>query len=124
MRTLSAALTLVLAMSVGAAWADDKEKGVRVTILVEKIQDLQLSDAQEAKIADIRKECRPKVQEAAKEQGTLVKEEVEKIRDVLTAEQKQRLQELREERKEHREQCGLKCSPSTGRANGLGELLS
>src|SRR6516225_1747541 len=115
MRTLSAALTLVPAMSICTAWADDKEKGVRVTILVEKIQDLQLSDAQEAKIADIRKECRPKVQEAAKEQGTLVKEEVEKIRDVLTAEQKQRLQELREERKEHREQCGLKCSPSTGR---------
>jgi Spy/CpxP family protein refolding chaperone len=30
---------------------------------------------------------------------------VEKIGDVLTAEQKQKLQELREERKEHREQC-------------------
>ena len=105
MRTLSAALTLVLAMSVGAAWAGDKENGVQVTILVEKIQDLQLTDAQEAKIADIRKECRPKVQEAAKELDALVKEEVEKIRDVLTAEQKQKLQELREERKEHRQQC-------------------
>jgi Spy/CpxP family protein refolding chaperone len=105
MRTLSAALILVLAMSVAAAWADDKEKGGRFTILVEKIQDLQLSDAQEAKIADIRKACRPKVQEAAKELGALVKEEVEKIGDVLTAEQKQKLQELKEERKDHREQC-------------------
>jgi Spy/CpxP family protein refolding chaperone len=105
MRTLSAALTLVLAMAVGAAWADDKEKGVRVTVLVEKIQDLQLTDAQEAKIADIRKECRPKVQDAAQELRGLVKEEVGKIRDALTAEQKQKLQELREERKEHREQC-------------------
>jgi Spy/CpxP family protein refolding chaperone len=105
MRTLSAALTLVLAMSMGTAWADDTEKGVRVTILVEKIQDLQLTDAQEAKIADIRKEYRPKVQEAAKELRAFVKEEVEKIGDVLTAEQKQKLQELREERKEHTEQC-------------------
>ena len=61
MRTLSAALTLVLAMAVGAAWADDKGKEVRVTVLVERIHDLQLTDAQEAKIADIRKECGPKV---------------------------------------------------------------
>jgi Spy/CpxP family protein refolding chaperone len=105
MRTLSVALTLVLAMSVGAAWADDKEKGVRVAVLVEKIQDLQLTDAQEAKIADIRKECRPKVQEAAKELGALVREEMEKIGDVLTVEQKQKLQDLRAERKEHRGQC-------------------
>ena len=124
MRTLSAVLTLVLAMAVGAAWADDKVKEVRVTVLVERIQDLQLTEAQETKIADIRKECRPKVQEAAQELRGLVKEEVGKIRDALTAEQKQKLQELREERKEHREQCGLKCSPSTGRANGLGELVS
>jgi Spy/CpxP family protein refolding chaperone len=105
MRTLSAALMLVLAMAVGAAWADDNAKEVRVTVLVEKIHDLQLTDAQEAKIADIRKECRPKVQEAAKELGGLVKEEVGKIRDVLTAEQKQKLRELKEERREHREQC-------------------
>jgi Spy/CpxP family protein refolding chaperone len=105
MRTLSAGLTLVLAMSVGAAWGDDEAKEVRVTVLVEKIQDLQLTDAQEAKIADIRKECRPKVQEAARELGALGKEEVVKVRDILTEEQKQKLQELREERKEHRERC-------------------
>jgi Spy/CpxP family protein refolding chaperone len=105
MRTLSAALTLVLAMAVGAAWADDKGKEVRVTVLVERIHDLQLTDAQEAKIADIRKECGPKVKEAAKERHALVKEEVEKIHAVLTAEQKQKLRELKEEFREHREKC-------------------
>ena len=83
MRTLSAALTLVLAMSICAAWADDKEKGGRVTILVEKIQDLQLSDGQEAKIADIRKECRPKVHEAGNKLRATVREEVEAIVAVL-----------------------------------------
>jgi Spy/CpxP family protein refolding chaperone len=104
MRTLSAALTLVLAMLVSAAWADDKAKVVRV-VLVERVQDLQLTDAQEAKIADIRKEYGPKVKEAAKDRRALVKEEVEKIHAVLTAEQKQKLQELKEERKERREKC-------------------
>jgi Spy/CpxP family protein refolding chaperone len=104
MRTLSAALTLGLVMAAGAAWADDKGKEVRV-VVVEKIQDLHLTDAQEAKLADIRKEFRPKVQDAAQERVSLIKEEVGKIHDVLTAEQKEKLKELREERKEHRDQC-------------------
>jgi Spy/CpxP family protein refolding chaperone len=105
MRTLSTVLTLVLAVSVGTVWADEPGKEVRGTVVIEKVQDLHLTDAQETKIADIRKECRPKVQEAAKELGDLVKEEVGKIRDVLTAEQREKLQELREERRELREQC-------------------
>src|SRR5262249_24397589 len=74
-------------------------------ILVEKIQDLSLSDAQETKIAEIQKEYRPKVQDAAKELATLVKDESQKIRDVLTAEQKQKIQALKEDREEHRAEC-------------------
>jgi Spy/CpxP family protein refolding chaperone len=77
----------------------------KVVVLVERIQDLNLTDAQEAKIADIRKEYRPKVQEAAKEVTGIVREEVEKMQAVLTPQQKQKLQTLREERQEHREDC-------------------
>jgi hypothetical protein len=69
---------------------------------VERIQDLQLTDDQEAKIADIRKEFRPRIQEAAKEVATLSKEEVEKIRGVLTPAQKTKLEAAKEERKEFR----------------------
>ena len=55
--------------------------------LAERIQDLNLTDEQEAKIADIRKESRPKVEEAAKELGVVVKQEEDKVRAVLTPEQ-------------------------------------
>jgi Spy/CpxP family protein refolding chaperone len=70
--------------------------------LVERIQDLNLTDEQEAKIADIRQDYRPKVQEAAKDLVTLVKEEVEKARGVLSDEQKTRLAAMKEERPEQR----------------------
>jgi Spy/CpxP family protein refolding chaperone len=70
--------------------------------LAERIQDLNLTDAQEAKIADIRKECRPKVQAEAKELATVVKEEEEKVQAVLTPEQKTKLAADKEERQERR----------------------
>jgi len=70
--------------------------------LAEGMQDLNLTDAQEAKIADIRNECRPKIQEAAKELAAIVKQEEEKVRDVLSPEQMTKLAAMKEERKEHR----------------------
>jgi Spy/CpxP family protein refolding chaperone len=66
------------------------------------MQDLNLTDQQEAKIADIRKEYQPKVQEAGKELATIVKEEVEKVRDVLTPEQKMKPDLTKEDRQERR----------------------
>jgi Spy/CpxP family protein refolding chaperone len=102
MRTLSAGLALVLAMWIGPS---DSTVYGQTAVLVVKIQDLQLTDAQEARIADIRKESRPRVEAAAKEVATLAKDEVEKIREVLTPEQKQKLEALREEREERREEC-------------------
>jgi len=106
MRTLSAVLTLLAVMSVGPRlYADDEAKGDRNGVgegLAERIQDLDLTAEQEAKIADIRKECRPKIQDAGKELVTIVKEEVDKVQDVLTPEQKEKLQALKEERKERR----------------------
>ena len=96
MRTLIVVTTLAVLMPVAALG--------QVTVLVEKIQDLQLTDAQEAKIADIRKECRPKVQEASGELGALVRAEVDQVREVLTAEQRQKLQDLRDERQDRRDE--------------------
>jgi Spy/CpxP family protein refolding chaperone len=99
-------LAVAVAVAVWAAPPAVQAKAEqKVVVLVERIQDLNLTDAQEAKIADIRKEYRPKIQEAAKEVAGVVKEEVEKIQAVLTPQQKQKLQTLREERAEHREDC-------------------
>jgi Spy/CpxP family protein refolding chaperone len=105
MRTLIAVCLLVGAAACAALRAADEPKADQQGAaggLVEHIQDLNLTDDQEAKIADIRKEYRPKVQEAAKDLGTLVKEEVEKARGALTDEQKTKLAAIKEERPEHR----------------------
>jgi Spy/CpxP family protein refolding chaperone len=101
---------LVVALA-GAVCADPRfadvtaEQKVVGVVLVEQIQDLNLTDEQQAKLADIRKEYQPKVQEAGKELAAAVKEEVEKARAVLTPEQKQKLETLKEERAERREGC-------------------
>jgi Spy/CpxP family protein refolding chaperone len=49
------------------------------------------------KLTDEQKE---KVQNVCKEVGTVVREEMEQIRDILTASQKEKIQEFREERRE------------------------
>jgi Spy/CpxP family protein refolding chaperone len=104
MRTLITVLLLMLAAvcfcPTLAADEAAKEEGAKG--LAERLQDLHLTDEQEAKIADIRKECTPKVQEAAKELKAFVKEEVEKVHGVLTEEQVKKLETFKEERKEHR----------------------
>jgi len=98
MRTSIALLTLAVALWMpGKLLAADAPKG-----LVEGIQDLKLTDEQEAKIAEVRKECRAKVQEAAKELGNPAREEMEKIHAILTPEQKEKLKADKEERKELR----------------------
>jgi Spy/CpxP family protein refolding chaperone len=98
MRSLLTVLLVAVVMWLpGNLWAEEK-----VVVLVETIQDIQLTDEQEAKIAEIRKECRPEIEKAAKELRAVVKEEVDKVRGVLTAEQKEKLKELKKERKERR----------------------
>jgi hypothetical protein len=59
--------------------------------LAERIQDLHLTDAQEARIAGLRKEYRPKVEAVVKELVTLVKDEVAKAEAVLSPEQRTKL---------------------------------
>jgi Spy/CpxP family protein refolding chaperone len=105
MRTLVAVVALALGILVYAALpaaAEEKAAEKSGGGLAARIQDLNLTDEQEAKIADIRKEYKPKVQEAGKELASVVKEEVEKVKGVLTAEQKTKLEEAKEERKERR----------------------
>jgi Spy/CpxP family protein refolding chaperone len=102
--------SLIMALAVGisvyaALPAAAQEKAAQQPAaggLAERIQDLNLTDEQEARIADIRKEYRPKVQEAAKDLATVVKEEVEKARGVLSDEQKTKLAATKEERPERR----------------------
>jgi Spy/CpxP family protein refolding chaperone len=105
MKTLVAVVALTVGIAcyatppAAAEEADQKAEG-----LAARIQDLNLTDEQEAKIADIRKEYKPKVQEAAKELGTIVKEEVDKVSGLLTPEQKTKLEAAKEEAKERRAQ--------------------
>jgi Spy/CpxP family protein refolding chaperone len=107
MKALLTVVALVGGLAVTAALsaaAEDKadEKAAR---MAERLQDLNLSDEQEAKIADVRKEYRTKVVKAAKVLADLIKEEEEKAHAVLTAKQKEKLAELKDERKERREEC-------------------
>jgi Spy/CpxP family protein refolding chaperone len=106
MKTLSAVLVLVVGGLVCPSFrADEGEKSKAAEAVAEKIQDLNLTDQQEAKITDIRKEFRPKVQEAAKALAGVVKDEEDKIQAVLTPEQKDKVKAMKEERAEHREEC-------------------
>jgi Spy/CpxP family protein refolding chaperone len=101
------ALAFLTVMLVSAQLAA-QELRVRV---VEKFEELNLTDEQEAKIENIQKEGRPKIEAAAKELTAIAKEELEKIGAVLTPEQKEKLAAVREDRKELR-------------AEGLGERLA
>jgi Spy/CpxP family protein refolding chaperone len=105
MKTLMAAWVLVVGVSVSPILpvaAQDKADQPSAGALAERVQDLHLTDDQEAKIADIRKEYRPKVQMVGKVLAALVKEEVEKVRAVLTAEQTTKLAAMKEDRQEFR----------------------
>ncbi len=97
MRTLGAVVTLMaLGLLCPSLWSDDKDKDKDIReVVVERIQELNLSDEQEAKIADIRKDYEPKVKEAAKELATIVKEEEDDIRNVLTPDQKDKLKNFK-----------------------------
>jgi Spy/CpxP family protein refolding chaperone len=102
MKALSVVFTMALTVSVCAglfvarAAQQERRQGAREA-LAERIQDLNLTDEQETRIADIRKECRPKVQEAARALADVVRDEVEAVRAVLNPAQRRTIQVLREE---------------------------
>jgi Spy/CpxP family protein refolding chaperone len=102
MKMLSTVLALAAILTLGAKLAAYQEKA---EVVVETIQDLNLTDEQEAKIADIMKDFKSKNGEALKELTSAAKEEMEKVNAVLTPEQKDKLATLKEERKETRHEC-------------------
>ncbi len=107
MKTLSTLFTLVVVVALmpqtarAYQQASDGKEGASEG-MTEGLVDLSLTEDQESKLADLRKEMRPKIEEAAKELAGLVKEEVDKVRDVLTPEQREKAKALNDERKENR----------------------
>jgi Spy/CpxP family protein refolding chaperone len=112
-------MTLALAMSVGATVAtaqvatEEREQAsqkqqekqqpklvVQEEVFVVTVQDLPLSEQQEARINEIRKEYRPKVEQSAKELKTLVTDEVDQIRNALTPEQRAKIRTMLEQREQ------------------------
>jgi hypothetical protein len=83
MKTLYTVLTVLAAFVV---WSRAQAQDGQARI-AERIQDLELTDDQEAKIAAIRKDYQPKVAREAKALAALVKEEVSMFRGVLTEQQ-------------------------------------
>jgi Spy/CpxP family protein refolding chaperone len=102
MRTLMAVVMLAVGALVYTALPAGAEEKKTPGSSEARIRDLNLTDEQEAKIAEIRKEYAPKVKEASKELADAIKEEVDKVRAVLTPEQKTKLEAAKEERQEHR----------------------
>jgi Spy/CpxP family protein refolding chaperone len=98
MRTVRPVLTLLVAMLATVPLAAQERRAA----LVERIQELNLTDEQEAKIAEIQKAARPKVEAAAKALAAVAKEEVDKAMVVLTPQQKEKLAAAKEDRKELR----------------------
>ena len=98
MKVVSPVLALLVAMVANATLAAQEVRAV----LVERIQELNLTDEQEAKIAEIQKAERPKVEAAAKALAAVAKEEADKALAVLTPEQKEKVAAAKEERKELR----------------------
>jgi Spy/CpxP family protein refolding chaperone len=98
MRSLIVASLAAVLLWMPSLRADEEQPGQPH----EGLTDLKLTQEQDAKIADIRKEFRPRVEQASKELATLIRTEVDKIQQVLTTEQKEKLASMKEERRERR----------------------
>ncbi len=64
---------------------------------VERIRDLNLTDAQEAAIAGIREEYAPRIEEAVANLESVVKDEVNQAKAVLTPEQRVKVMAMKDE---------------------------
>ncbi|MCC6677248.1 MAG: hypothetical protein IT436_08890 [Phycisphaerales bacterium] len=102
-KLVAVAAAVISAAGFCAAGQPPVQNEVRAAI-TERIRDLNLTQAQEAAIAGIREEYAPRVDEAVWQLRTVVKEEIDAARAVLTPEQKAKLDVMKEERKEWRTQ--------------------
>jgi Spy/CpxP family protein refolding chaperone len=98
MRTVLFAFAFLTVMLASASLSAQEVKAK----LVERFEELNLTDEQEAKIQKIQQENRPKIEAAAKELSAIGKEEMDKVMAVLTPEQKEKLAAMKDERKERR----------------------
>src|SRR5688572_8379415 len=98
MKTVSLVLSLFVTIWASGTLAAEEVRAA----LVERIQELNLTDEQETKIAEIQKAGRPKVEAAAKELAAVAKEEADKALAVLTPEQREKAAAAKEERQELR----------------------
>jgi Spy/CpxP family protein refolding chaperone len=97
--TCAAALAIV-----GLAQAQEQKRPREAVAerMQERVQDLDLTDEQEAKIAEVREEHKKTIEACAKDLKSLLAEENDKIQAVLTAEQRTKAGELKDDRKDHR----------------------
>jgi Spy/CpxP family protein refolding chaperone len=65
----------------------------------ERLRDMNLTEAQEAAIADIREDYQPKVEDAASQLSDVLNEERDAARAVLTPEQQTKLNAMKDQRK-------------------------
>src|SRR5262245_17929126 len=119
MRTTHAVLALVLTMSFvvsveaaqvvteepAAVTTRDVQQSGRPKMLVVSVQDIELTEEQEARIAAIRKEYGDKIKEDAKELKTLAAQQLDRIRNVFTPEQRAKIQDIIAQKKEFKEEC-------------------
>lgn len=104
MRTLAvvatvAAISLAGGIALGGPPEVQDQKKLMPARSVERLRDLNLTDAQEAAIAGIREEYAPRIDEAVAELNAVVKEEIDQARAVLTPEQREQLGAMKQERK-------------------------
>ena len=96
-KTRIAIATMVLTLgAVGLCSAQQPQEG---RTCIERIRDIDLTEAQEATIAGIEDEYAPKVQDAVTALKSVIDEELDKLRAVLTPEQLVKIENMKEERK-------------------------
>jgi len=99
-KTRIAIATMVLTLgAVGLCSAQQPQEG---RTCIERIRDIDLTEAQEATIAGIQDEYAPKVEEAVTALKSVIDEELDKLRAVLTPEQLVKTENMKEERKTRR----------------------
>ena len=97
MKTRIAIATMVLTLGAAGLCSAQQPQGADTS--VERIRDIDLTEAQEAAIAGVRDEYAPKVEEAVTALKSVVDEELDKLRAVLTPEQLLKIENMKEERK-------------------------
>lgn len=104
MKASIAVATMVLALSASGLCPARQPQPTtptksRIVVSIERIRDINLTEAQEAEIAGIQDEYAPKIEDAIADLKTVVREEIDMARVILTPEQLAKLENMKDERK-------------------------